>query len=89
MFGHDQVHDCAVFGIPDPELGEAIAVAIQPEPDTTIDTGQLQDYLRSRIASYMIPRKILIKDSLPRDDNGKIFKRKLRDAFWADAGRRI
>ena len=89
MFGHDQVHDCAVFGIPDSELGEAIAVAIQPEPDTTIDTGQLQDYLRSRIASYLIPRKILIKDSLPRDDNGKIFKRKLRDAFWADAGRRI
>lgn len=89
MFNHEQVHDCAVFGIPDPDLGEAIAVAIQPEPNTTIDTGQLQDFLRGRIANYMIPRKILIKESLPRDDSGKIFKRKLRDAFWADAGRRI
>ncbi len=89
MFNHEQVHDCAVFGIPDPDLGEAIAVAIQPEPDATIDTGQLQSFLKGRIANYMIPRKILIKDSLPRDDNGKIFKRKLRDAFWADAGRQI
>jgi len=89
MFAHGGVHDCAVFGIPDPDLGEAIAVAVQPEPDITIDTAQLQDFLRARIASYMIPRTVLIRDTLPRDDNGKIYKRKLRDAFWQDAGRRI
>ncbi len=89
MFGHHAIHDCAVFGIPDRDLGESIAAAIQPMPGADLDTGALQAFLRERIASYMLPREIIIHDELPRDDNGKIYKRKLRDSYWQDAGRQI
>ena len=46
-------------------------------------------FLRPRIANYKIPRTITFQASLPREESGKIFKRRLRDPFWEAKGRRI
>jgi long-chain acyl-CoA synthetase len=46
-------------------------------------------HLKSHLASYKVPRRIEIAHDLPREDSGKIFKRRLREPFWKDAGRRI
>jgi long-chain acyl-CoA synthetase len=83
------VADCAVFGIPDAEFGEALAAAVQPQAGTQMDPGQIQSFLRERISSYKIPKTITFHDALPREDSGKIFKRRLREPYWKDAGRRI
>jgi long-chain acyl-CoA synthetase len=83
------VADCAVFGIPDPEFGEALAAAIQVKPEKNLSGNDVQDYLRSRIAGYKVPRIVTFHDSLPREDSGKIFKRLLREPYWRQAGRRI
>ena len=83
------VADCAVFGIPDPEFGEALAAAIQLRPEEKLSERQVQDFLRERIANYKVPRVVSFHDALPREDSGKIFKRLLREPYWADAGRRI
>jgi long-chain acyl-CoA synthetase len=83
------VADCAVFGIPDPEFGEALAAAIQPRNEEQLTTNEVQTFLRERIASYKVPRVVTFHDSLPREDSGKIFKRLLREPYWRDAGRRI
>ena len=46
-----------------------------------MDQTQVNDFLRERIAAYMIPRQVIFVEELPRDDSGKIFKRKLRDIY--------
>jgi len=49
----------------------------------------VQAWLRERLAGYKVPRAIEFMDSLPREDSGKIFKRRLREPHWEKAGRRI
>jgi long-chain acyl-CoA synthetase len=83
------VADCAVFGIPDAEFGEGLAAAIQRRDGFDLHASQVQEFLRNRISSYKIPKTIAFHEALPREDSGKIFKRKLRDPYWKDAGRRI
>ncbi len=83
------VQDCAVFGIPDDEYGEALAAVVQPLEGRTLDTAGVQDFLKERVAGYKVPRVVEFCESLPREDSGKIFKRTLRDPYWAGTGRRI
>jgi long-chain acyl-CoA synthetase len=86
---HPAVRDCAVFGIPDPEYGEALAAVIQPTPGTALSAEEIRDHLRKHLAAYKLPRVVEFRDELPREDTGKIFKRKLREPYWQQAGRQI
>ena len=83
------VADCAVFGIPDPEFGEALAAAVQPAPGASPTAAEVRDFLRARIAGYKVPRVVTFHEQLPREDSGKIFKRRLRDPYWAGQARRV
>jgi len=83
------VADCAVFGIPDAEFGEALAAYVQPQPGARLDGEKVRDFLRQRLAGYKVPRVVAFADTLPREDSGKIFKRKLREPYWAGVGRKI
>lgn len=83
------IADCAVFGIPDEEYGEALCAAIMIEPAAGLTPELIKHYLKQHIADYKVPRRIDIVAALPRDDNGKVAKRKLRDAYWAGRERRI
>ncbi|CCD88475.1 putative acyl-CoA ligase [Bradyrhizobium sp. ORS 285] len=83
------VHDCAVFGIPDAEFGEALMAVVEPQPGVTLDTGEVKARLKASLADYKVPRHIEIHGQLPREDSGKIFKRRLRDPYWERAGRQI
>ncbi|MGQ5701202.1 acyl-CoA synthetase [Sandaracinobacteroides sp. A072] len=83
------VADCAVFGIPDEEFGESIMAVVQPMPGVTLEADALKAELRRTLAGYKVPRRIDFADSLPREDSGKIFKRKLRAPFWEGREKRI
>jgi long-chain acyl-CoA synthetase len=83
------VQDCAVFGIPDDEFGESLAAAVQPLPGVQLTAQQVREYLQARLAKYKVPRRIDFHAALPREDSGKIFKRRLREPFWQAAGRQI
>jgi len=89
LHGLAGVHDCAVFGIPDDEFGEALMAVVEPQPGVTLDCAAIRLELRSRLADYKVPKQVEIHAELPREDSGKIFKRRLRDPYWARAGRRI
>ncbi len=83
------VADCAVFGIPDDEFGEALAAAVQPAPGSSLTAEAVQGWLRERIAGYKVPRQVSLHAQLPREDTGKIFKRRLREPYWAGRARRV
>ena len=83
------VADCAVMGVPDPEFGEALLAVIEPEPGVELSAEAIRTGLRGKLAGYKVPRRVEFQARLPREDSGKIFKRRLRDAYWQDTDRRI
>jgi len=83
------VHDCAVFGIPDDEFGETLCAHVEPDPDAELTADDVRNWLRERMANYKVPREVELNRALPREDSGKIFKRKLRAPYWEQAGRQI
>ena len=89
LHGISGVHDCAVFGIPDEEFGEALMAVVEPQPGAALDVAAIREQLKVSLAGYKVPKHIEIQASLPREDSGKIFKRRLRDPYWERAGRKI
>ena len=83
------VHDCAVFGIPDEEFGEALMAVVEPQPGVTLEAADIRRQLKTSLADYKVPKHVEIHRALPREDSGKIFKRRLRDPYWERAGRKI
>ena len=83
------VADCAVFGIPDDEFGEALAAAVVAAPGCDPNAASLRVWLRERLAGYKVPRVIAFHAALPREAMGKVFKNQLRAPYWERAGRRI
>jgi long-chain acyl-CoA synthetase len=89
LTSHPSVLDCAVFGVPDAEFGESVMAVVQPRPGAAPTVAELRELAASRLASYKVPRAIELRDELPRDESGKIFKRALREPYWAATGRRV
>jgi long-chain acyl-CoA synthetase len=89
LLGMPGVLDCAVFGIPDDDLGEKLAAYVQPASGAKIAADDIKAYLRGQLANFKVPSHIKLVDTLPREDSGKIMKRKLREPYWAAAGRQI
>ena len=90
LYRHPAVVDCAVFGVPDDRDGElpVAVVEVRPGPDAP-DAAALDRWCRDRLDPFKCPTRFDLVDTLPRDPNGKVLKRLLRDAAWAGTGRRI
>jgi long-chain acyl-CoA synthetase len=73
------VRDCAVFGVPDEEYGEAVAAAVELEDGARLSEEDVRAFIQSHLASFKAPRIVGFHQALPREDSGKIFKRKLRE----------
>jgi long-chain acyl-CoA synthetase len=92
LLSHPKVGDAAVFGIPDEDWGEQVKAVIEPAPGATPGAelaSEIQAFCEERLARYKCPRSIDFTDAMPRDPNGKLYKRKLRDPYWAGRERRI
>ncbi|WP_213015343.1 MULTISPECIES: AMP-binding enzyme [unclassified Rhodococcus (in: high G+C Gram-positive bacteria)] len=82
LLGLDGVADVAVFGIPDSEFGEAIAAHVQPDRGWTLTAAAVREHVKSRLARYKAPKVVVFEDELPREDTGKLFKRRLKAPYW-------
>jgi long-chain acyl-CoA synthetase len=75
------VRDCAVFGIPDEEFGEAVCAHVQATAGAALDHMLLRELLGASLSRFKIPKIIEIVDDLPREDSGKILKRKIKERY--------
>ena len=76
LHDHPAVVDCAVFGIPDERDGEHLKAMVELRGEATTD--ELATWVRQHLADYKVPHAWEIVDELPRDPNGKVLKRLLR-----------
>jgi acyl-CoA synthetase (AMP-forming)/AMP-acid ligase II len=89
---HPKVFDVAVFGIPNDDFGEEVKGVVQPADGVSGDADlerELIAYCREHLADVKCPRSIDFRDELPRHPTGKLYKRLLKDEYWAEAGRTI
>lgn len=89
---HDSVADVAVFGVPNEEFGEEVKAVVQPAEGVQGSQElerELLEFVRSSLAAIKCPRSIDFRAELPRHPTGKLYKRFLRDEYWADSGRAI
>jgi acyl-CoA synthetase (AMP-forming)/AMP-acid ligase II len=89
---HPKVADVAVFGVPNDDFGEEVKAVV--EPIDPADAGpelerELIAYCREHLADVKCPRSVDFRDELPRHPTGKLYKRLLKDEYWAAAGRSI
>ncbi len=92
LVSHDKVMDAAVIGAPDPDLGEKVVAVVQPvdmaEAGEALEQ-ELRDYLAPQLARIKLPRLFDFRPELPREANGKLYKRELRDEYAAQAAETV
>ena len=89
IYGHPQVADVAVIGVPDAKWGEAVKAIVVAKPGTDPDPAEIIAWTRERIAGFKCPKSIDFIAALPRNPSGKILRRELREPYWAGYERRV
>lgn len=79
---HPTVGDAAVFGIPDPDMGQQIKAVLEPAGDDGIDVDDVRAFVAERLAKFKVPKSFDVVDALPREAHGKLKKRLLREPYW-------
>ncbi|MEO6987233.1 MAG: acyl-CoA synthetase [Aquihabitans sp.] len=92
LINHPAVQDVAVFGIPNADWGEEIKAVVELHDGFEANDETVADILTwagTRMGKFKLPKSIDFTDDLPREPNGKLIKRKLRDPYWDGVDRQI
>ena len=89
IYGHPDVLEVAVIGIPDAKWGEAVKAVCVPKPGATVDPDHVIAWAKERIAGFKVPRSIDVIAALPRNASGKILRKDLRAPYWEGYDRQV
>ena len=81
LYGHDDIVEVAVIGLPDSRWGEAVTAVAVLRPDATLNLDALRDYAGEKLARYKLPTYLHCIDALPRNPAGKVQKFRLKEKF--------
>ena len=83
------VRDNVVIGIPDEKWGEAVKAVVELDADAQVDAETIIEACKAQLGSVKAPKSVDFVDALPKNANGKLLKRQVRDRYWKGAGRRV
>ena len=86
LYGHADISDVQVIGVPDPRYGEELMAWIVPRPGATLDVDAVRAFCQGRIAHYKIPRYVKLVDAFPMTVTGKVQKFKMREQAVQELG---
>ncbi len=92
LLSYPKVGDAAVFGIPNDDWGEEVKAVIEPAEGVEANDELAQEilgYCADKLARFKTPKSIDFTNEMPRDPNGKLYKRKLRDPYWKGVQRAL
>jgi long-chain acyl-CoA synthetase len=89
IFGHPDVAEVAVIGVPDEKWGEAVKAIVVLKPGAKTNAESILEFARSRIAAFKAPKSVDFVDTLPRNASGKVLKRTLREPYWTGRERNV
>jgi long-chain acyl-CoA synthetase len=86
LYAFPGVTDAALIGVPHKILGEEPVAVVHMAPGASATEAELQDFVRERLAGFKVPVQVrFVGDTLPRNANGKILKKDLRELFVGEA----
>jgi len=89
LYSHPAVHEACVFGIPDDTWGEAVKAAVILRQGAAVTEDDLISFCREHLGGYKKPRSVDFVEELPRNPNGKVSRRAVKEKYWADRERRV
>jgi long-chain acyl-CoA synthetase len=89
IYGHPDVAEVAVIGVPDEKWGEAVKAVVALKPGASPDPESIIAFARTRIAGFKAPKSVDFIEALPRNASGKILRKDLREPYWAGRTRRV
>jgi long-chain acyl-CoA synthetase len=92
LLSHPKVGDAAAFGIPNDDWGEEVKAVIEPAEGIEGNdelAAEIMAYCADKLAKFKTPKTIDFTNEMPRDPNGKLYKRKLRDPYWEGVQRAL
>jgi len=89
IYEHPSVAECAVIGVPDARWGESVKALVVVRKGQQVTEKEIQEFCKKSLASYKKPKSVEFVSDLPRNPQGKIMKKVLRDRYWPSRERMI
>lgn len=81
LLAHPDVREAAAFAVPHPRLGEDVGAAVVLRPGATAAAGDIRQFAGARLSWTKVPRRIQVRESLPRGPGGKVLRNNLRESW--------